>query len=130
MLLSLQGKVFDETNLNPVFLVGQKFSETVFWQSSEHTPKILERAIEESAIKGIKVQNHRLIFVLVRKEKLIVELSLLSAERKHEQMKSSFVRYDITEAGKTNRIPQTTRRPIAFCRRECGNRTLVLGFDG
>ncbi len=96
-VISLQGKVFDETNLNPVFLVGQKFSETVFWQSSEHTPKILERAIEES--NGGKKSKIILDFRLSAERKLIVELSL------HPPKESTadeifFCAYDITEQEK------------------------------
>ena len=48
-VIMLKGNIFDKTVLNPELLNGQRFSETVFWQSSEYTPKILERAIEECA---------------------------------------------------------------------------------
>ena len=36
-VLSLFGEVFEKADVNPEVLVGQLFSETVFWQSSEHT---------------------------------------------------------------------------------------------
>lgn len=45
----LSGKIFRATNTDPELLVGQIFSETVFWQSSEITPKLLEKAISEAA---------------------------------------------------------------------------------
>jgi hypothetical protein len=48
-LIDLRGRIFEQTNLNPELLIGQKFSETVFWQSSEHTAKILEKSIEDAA---------------------------------------------------------------------------------
>ncbi len=48
-VLSLEGKVFERTATNPQLLVSQKFSETVYWQSSEHTPELLEKAISDAA---------------------------------------------------------------------------------
>ena len=74
-VLELAGKIFDETNTNPALLKGQKFSETVFWQSSEITPKLLDQAIE-SAVAG---QNSKLIldFRLSADEKLAIEVSVL-----------------------------------------------------
>jgi PAS domain-containing protein len=48
-VLSLEGNVFERTATDPQLLIGQKFSETVYWQSSEHTPELLERAITEAA---------------------------------------------------------------------------------
>ncbi len=52
-VLSLEGSIFERTETDPKLLVGQKFSETVYWQSSEHIPEILESAIAEAA-KGTK----------------------------------------------------------------------------
>lgn len=48
-VLSLEGKVFERTTTDPQLLIGQKFSETVYWQSSEHIPEILEKAIGDAA---------------------------------------------------------------------------------
>ena len=48
-VLSLNGKVFEKTETDPQLLIGQKFSDTVYWQSSEHIPAILENAIAEAA---------------------------------------------------------------------------------
>ena len=50
-VLSLAGRIFETTNTNPKLLAGQQFSQTVFWQSSENTSRIIEKAIE-SAIDG------------------------------------------------------------------------------
>jgi PAS domain S-box-containing protein len=50
-VLDLQGRIFEKTNTNPTLLVGQQFSQTVFWQSSENTSKIFEKAVE-SAVAG------------------------------------------------------------------------------
>jgi len=48
-VLSLEGKVFERTATDPNLLVGQKFSETVYWQSSEHIPELLDQAISDAA---------------------------------------------------------------------------------
>lgn len=48
-LLDLNGNIFKKTHKDPDLLNGQRFSETVFWQSSESTPKNLDRAIKRSA---------------------------------------------------------------------------------
>jgi len=54
-VLSLEGKVFERTTTDPKLLIGQKFSETVYWQSSEHIPEMLEKAIGDAA-NGSKVK--------------------------------------------------------------------------
>lgn len=48
-VLDLSGSIFDRTNTDPNLLRGQMFSETVFWQSSENTAKVLEKAIQTAA---------------------------------------------------------------------------------
>jgi len=48
-VLSLEGKVFERTATDPKLIIGQKFSETVYWQSSEHIPELLEKAISDAA---------------------------------------------------------------------------------
>jgi len=45
-VLSLNGKIFEQTSTEPHLLVGQKFSETVYWQSSEFVAGQLETAIK------------------------------------------------------------------------------------
>lgn len=71
-VLSLFGRVFEKADVNPEVLVGQLFSETVFWQSSEHTSAILIDAIEE-AKKGEKTKV-LLEFRISSSEKIIIEL--------------------------------------------------------
>jgi len=44
----LGGSVFDQTKTDPQMLVGQPLSETVYWQSSDSTPQIVQNAIEEA----------------------------------------------------------------------------------
>ena len=48
-VLSLAGKVFERTTTDPKLLIGQKFSETVYWQASEYTAPILANAVAEAA---------------------------------------------------------------------------------
>ncbi len=48
-VLNLSGRIFQMTNTDPELLIGQQFSQTVFWQSSENTSKILEKEIEDAA---------------------------------------------------------------------------------
>lgn len=94
-VIMLKGNIFDKTVLNPELLNGQRFSETVFWQSSEYTPKILERAIEECANgKNSKVL---LDFRLSSDEKITVELHLKFIESADHIF---FCAYDVTEQEK------------------------------
>jgi len=48
-VLSLEGNVFERTATDPKLIIGQKFSETVYWQSSEHIPELLDKAISDAA---------------------------------------------------------------------------------
>lgn len=91
-LLNLRGKIFEQTSLNPELLIGQKFSETVFWQSSEHTARILEKSIEEAA-EG-KASKTLLDFRISSDNKLVVELNLHSSKNAEEIF---FCAYDVTE---------------------------------
>ncbi len=73
-VLSLTGKVFERTATAPELLIGQKFSETVYWQSTEQTPNTLEQAIIENA-NGQKTKT-TLDFRVNSQEKIIIELFL------------------------------------------------------
>lgn len=73
-VLSLEGKVFDRTTTDPTLLIGQRFSETVYWQATEHTSEILDNAVAEAA-KG--TQSKVLLDFRVSAEEIInIELSL------------------------------------------------------
>ena len=52
---SLEGKVFQKTSTDPELLTGQKFSETVYWQSSENISNQIDGVIAEAA-KGNKAK--------------------------------------------------------------------------
>lgn len=71
-VLDLKGRIFEKTNTNPALLIGQQFSQTVFWQSSENTSKIFEKAVE-SAVAG---EHSKLIldFRIGAGEKIAVEV--------------------------------------------------------
>ena len=92
-LVNLNGKILEKTNFNPDLLVGQKFSETVFWQSSEHTSKILEKAIEDAS-EGRSVKT-LLDFRINSENKLIVELNLYPPSEKTQEI--FFCAYDVTD---------------------------------
>src|SRR5215203_1332053 len=48
-VVSLSGRLFDRTGINTNLLVGQLFSETVFWQSSENTARLVDKAVADAA---------------------------------------------------------------------------------
>jgi PAS domain S-box-containing protein len=52
-VLSLNGEVFGRAGIDPALLIGQKFSDTAYWHSTEHNPVILENVIAEAS-KGEK----------------------------------------------------------------------------
>lgn len=54
-VISLQGKIFERTETDPQLIFSQKFSETVYWQSTEHTSFEFDKAVE-IAISG---KNHK-----------------------------------------------------------------------
>lgn len=72
--LQLAGSIFDRTNTDPSLLVGQRFAETVFWQSSEHTSRLLEQAIENA--KSGQASDTLLDFRVSADEKIPMEVSL------------------------------------------------------
>jgi len=47
-VLSLAGTIFDQTKTDPELLIGQRLSETVFWQASENTSRLVEESIERA----------------------------------------------------------------------------------
>ena len=71
---ALSGRLFDKANTKTKLLVNQLFSETVFWQSSENTAKLVERAITDAA--SGKASNLLVDFRVSADEKVPVELQL------------------------------------------------------
>ena len=72
---TLSGRLFQRTNADTNLLVGQRFSETVFWQSSENTARLVEKAVADAA----EGSDATLLvdFRISADEKLPVELRLI-----------------------------------------------------
>ena len=47
-VISLEGSIFEQTKIDPKLLIGQRLSETVFWQASENTSRMIEEAIDQA----------------------------------------------------------------------------------
>jgi len=73
-VVALTGRLFDRTNTNTNLLIGQLFSETVFWQSSENTARLVEKAVADAA-RG-KRSDLIVDFRVSADEKVPVELRL------------------------------------------------------
>lgn len=97
-LLYLRGKVFEEAELEPELLVGQRFTETVFWQSAEYIPDIVQKAIEES-VSGRKAKILT-EFRVSAKKTISVEVSffpLLNDQREVGEISFFAVNVDVRE---------------------------------
>lgn len=92
-VLQLKGKLFEQTELDTDLLTGQRFSETVFWQSSEHTAQLLEKAIAETANGG--KPKVFLDFRLSSDDKRFIELHLQPSNNPDFQ-EIFFCAYDVT----------------------------------
>jgi PAS domain S-box-containing protein len=73
-VVALSGRLFERANTNTKLLVGQHFSETVFWQSSEDTARQVDKAVTD-AVAG-KCSNLLVDFRVSADEKVPVELHL------------------------------------------------------
>jgi PAS domain S-box-containing protein len=73
-ILSLSGKIFEKTNANAEMLRGQPFSETVFWQSSENTARLVDKAVSDAS-RGVDA-SLLVDFRVSADEKVPVELRL------------------------------------------------------
>lgn len=74
IILSLNGKVFERADINPILLIGQKFSETVYWQADDSISTMLDNAVEIVAA-GQKTKT-LLTFRVSADESLKVDLYL------------------------------------------------------
>lgn len=73
-ILILSGRIFEKTNANAELLRGQHFSETVFWQATENSARLVARAVDQ-ALAG-KDANLLVDFRVSAEEKVPVELRL------------------------------------------------------
>jgi PAS domain S-box-containing protein len=98
-VLELNGQVFRNSNVDTQLLVGQKFSDTVYWQSSELTSSILSQAVAAAA-KGNKSAT-LLDFRVSSQEKLTISLYLHPLFDEGSKVKSIFFcAKDLTEQQK------------------------------
>ena len=79
-ILNLSGKIFEKASIQPEILIGQKFSHTVFWQSSDEVAVLLDEAIATAA--GGEKSKVTLNFRINAKEKILVELILKPLDNK------------------------------------------------
>lgn len=77
-VITLSGRIFERTHTDPSKLVGQKFHETVFWQSYEVTPQVLQKALDVAA--GGEGSKIILDFRVNADEKVAVELTIQPLE--------------------------------------------------
>lgn len=97
-VLTLSGRIFETTNTEPALLVGQRFADTVFWQTSANTARTFEKALQ-AAIRG---DRRRLIldFRLSAEEKAAVEVDLLP-------MTSKTGRVELFICGRKAAVPES-----------------------
>jgi PAS domain S-box-containing protein len=73
-MLIMRGKIFEKTFTDPKLLSGHKFTDTVFWQTSEPNYQMVKNAVD-AACKGI-MSKTILSFRISAEEKSVIELSL------------------------------------------------------
>ncbi len=72
-ILSLSGTIFKNTAIEPDVLIGQKFSDAVFWQSSDQNVELINNALRE--VESGNKSNALLNFRVNSIEKKLVELN-------------------------------------------------------
>lgn len=72
-ILSLTGNIFNNTSIEPEILIGQKFSDAIFWQSSEQNVDLINQSVN-NAIEGNK-STQLLSFRVNSNTKKLVELN-------------------------------------------------------
>src|SRR6185503_602111 len=79
-VVTLTGRLFQKTNTNTKLLTGQRFSETVFWQSSENTARLVDKAVSDASAG--RDSSLLLDFRISADERIPIELrlQLLEAE--------------------------------------------------
>ncbi len=80
-VVALSGRLFERANSNTKLLVGQHFSETVFWQSSENSARLVDKAVTD-AIAGNCSSLH-VDFRVSAEEKVPVELQFQAVKGPH-----------------------------------------------
>ena len=75
-ILSLAGRIFADMSVKPEVLIGQKFTDVVFWQTSDENITALRHFIENADSE--ENQTAQLNFRVNSKEKIPVELQIKS----------------------------------------------------
>ena len=114
-VLSLEGKVFERTATDPRLLIGQKFSETVYWQSSEYIPEILEKAISDAA-NGTK-SKIPLDFRVSAAEIIKIEFYLQPLDEGNEIF---FCAYEVTERERAIEFHKEQSEHLLFAAENAG----------
>lgn len=87
-VIFISGSVFEQAKTDPGLLVGQRLADTVYWQSSDTTPQIIQNAIEK-ATAG-QVQKALLDFRASSDKKIAMEVRFLPVKN-GDQQESIFV---------------------------------------
>ncbi len=74
-IISMDGTLFERAGTDPTLLLGQIFTQTVYWQSSERTAKIFEKSIQD-CLKG-QCNSVKLDFRISSEYQTPIELSLV-----------------------------------------------------
>lgn len=82
-VIEIRGKVFERTATDPGLLAGQRFAETVYWQSSQNTSVLVAKAIADAAA-GAKTEIV-LDFRAGFEKKFPVELTLIPIKDDEDQ---------------------------------------------
>lgn len=75
LVIEMHGGIFERAGTDPEKLIGQRFTQTVYWQSSEDTASLIEAAIPkclEGACEKLKLQ-----FRLNAEKRVPIEISLI-----------------------------------------------------
>jgi PAS domain S-box-containing protein len=88
-VLSLAGKIFENTFADPQLLIGHNLTETVFWQSSEANFRLITDAVGAAA-KGITSKTI-LEFRISKEEKSFIELNLAPVYDESAKIKHVFL---------------------------------------
>lgn len=73
-VVTLSGRLFQKTNTNTKLLTGERFSETVFWQSSENTARLVDKAVSDASAG--RDSSLLVDFRISSEEKVPIELQL------------------------------------------------------
>lgn len=82
-IILMDGSLFERAGTNPDLLLGQIFTQTVYWQSSERTAKMFEKAIHD-CLKG-QCNSVKLDFRISSEHQTPIELSLVPITHENDR---------------------------------------------